>query len=81
MIGAWPGPGITAGDGNPFGSSYLSIRRTAVGSRAHFEAMNQAITEHRVRPVIDRTFSFDQAAAAYAYFAAGDPFGKVVVTM
>ncbi|MGW0250437.1 zinc-binding dehydrogenase [Nocardia goodfellowii] len=43
--------------------------------------MNQAITEHRVRPVIDRTFSFDQAAAAYAYFAAGDPFGKVVVTM
>ncbi|MEV0251345.1 NAD(P)-dependent alcohol dehydrogenase [Nocardia sp. NPDC050712] len=81
LIGALPGPELTAGDGNPFGSSYLSIRRIAVGSRTHFEAMNQAITEHRLRPVIDRTFPFEQAAAAYRYFSDGDPFGKVVITM
>ncbi|MEV6275411.1 zinc-binding dehydrogenase [Nocardia sp. NPDC051832] len=81
MIGAMPGPAITEGDGNPFGSSYLSIRRIAVGSRTHFEAMNRALAEHRLRPVIDRAYPFDQAAEAYRYFSEGDPFGKVVITM
>ncbi|WP_194819608.1 NAD(P)-dependent alcohol dehydrogenase [Nocardia sp. XZ_19_385] len=81
MIGAMPGPALTEGDGNPFGNSYLSIRRIAVGSRTHFEAMNRAITEHRLRPVIDRTFPFEQAIEAYRYFSEEDPFGKVVVTM
>ncbi|WP_324197453.1 NAD(P)-dependent alcohol dehydrogenase [Nocardia cyriacigeorgica] len=79
MIGAMmPAPGTTLPD-NPFGSSYLSIRRIAVGSRAGFEAMNRVITEHRLRPVIDREFGFDEAAAAYDYLRSGESFGKVVV--
>ncbi|MEW1736475.1 NAD(P)-dependent alcohol dehydrogenase [Nocardia beijingensis] len=77
MIGAMPATDPPAG--NPFGTSYLSIRRIAVGSRAHFEAMNRAIIAHRMRPVIDRVFAFAEAEAAYRYFRTGNPFGKVVI--
>jgi NADPH:quinone reductase-like Zn-dependent oxidoreductase len=66
---------------NPFVGPYLGIRRIAVGSRTDFEAMNRAITEHRMHPVIDRTFPLEQAVEAYRYFRDDNPFGKVVVTM
>ncbi|MEU2039776.1 zinc-dependent alcohol dehydrogenase family protein [Nocardia niwae] len=77
MIGAMPAADSPAG--NPFGASYLSIRRIAVGSRTDFEAMNRAIAAHRMRPVLDRVFPFEEAEAAYRYFRTGDPFGKVVI--
>lgn len=81
MIGAMmPEPG-TRLPVNPFGSSYLSMRRIAVGSRTDFEAMNRTITEHRLRPVIDREFGFDEAAAAYDHLRSGAAFGKVVVAV
>jgi len=56
-----------------------SLRAVAVGSRAQFIAMNRAISLHRVRPIIDRTFGFDDAPAAFAYHATGAAFGKVVI--
>ncbi|MFF5037823.1 zinc-dependent alcohol dehydrogenase family protein [Nocardia salmonicida] len=81
MVGAMaPAPGTALPD-NPFGSSYLAIRRIAVGSRAGFEAMNRVITEHRLRPVIDREFDVDKAADAYDYLRSGASFGKVVIAV
>jgi NADPH:quinone reductase-like Zn-dependent oxidoreductase len=50
-----------------------------VGSRADFEAMNAFIAQHRLKPVIDRTFEFGAAAAAYAYMESGSHFGKIVI--
>lgn len=41
--------------------------------------MNRAIHAHRMRPVIDRVFRFEEAVEAYRYFRDGNPFGKVVV--
>lgn len=41
--------------------------------------MLSAVCVHRLRPVIDVTFSFDEAREAYRYFAAGGHFGKVVI--
>ena len=76
LIGAFPAGAPTA---DPFGGKFLSIRRIAVGSRSDFEAMNSAIAVHRMRPVIDREFGFDEAADAYQYFRDGNPFGKVVI--
>jgi NADPH:quinone reductase-like Zn-dependent oxidoreductase len=35
---------------------------------------------HRVRPVIDRTFPFSEAKAAYRHFEGRGHFGKVVIT-
>ena len=43
--------------------------------------MNRAIRAHRLRPVIDRVLSFEEAVQAYRYFRDGDPFGKVVVEL
>lgn len=50
-----------------------------VGSRKHFEAMNEAIARFKIHPVIDRAFTFDEARAAYDYLASGQHFGKVVI--
>ncbi|MGW0659842.1 zinc-dependent alcohol dehydrogenase family protein [Streptodolium elevatio] len=63
-----------------FGSG-ASVRAVAVGSRAQFLDMNRMIAVNRLRPVIDRTFAFDDAAAAYDYYASGKSFGKVVITV
>jgi NADPH:quinone reductase-like Zn-dependent oxidoreductase len=50
-----------------------------VGSREMFEAMNTAISAHKMKPVIDHTFSFDEAQKAYKYLESGSHFGKVVI--
>jgi NADPH:quinone reductase-like Zn-dependent oxidoreductase len=78
QIGAFPAAAPVA---NPFFGNYVSIRRIAVGSRTDHEAMNRAITAHRMRPVIDREFAFDDAVEAYRHLRDGNPFGKVVITL
>jgi NADPH:quinone reductase-like Zn-dependent oxidoreductase len=52
-----------------------------VGSRQMFEEMNRAIALHTMRPVIDKTFPFDQAPEALAYMEKGLHFGKIVLTI
>jgi NADPH:quinone reductase-like Zn-dependent oxidoreductase len=56
-----------------------TVRRVAVGSRAQFLNMARAISVNRMRPVIDRVFSFEEAAFAFAYYAEQKNFGKVVI--
>lgn len=63
-----------------FGAGVL-VRPVAVGSRTQLEAMTQAIGRHRLKPIIDKVFPFDQAAEAFTYYAAGGGFGKVVIRM
>jgi NADPH:quinone reductase-like Zn-dependent oxidoreductase len=52
-----------------------------VGSRADFEALNAFLAKHAIRPVIDRSFPFEQAEQAYAYMDTGSHFGKVVIRL
>ncbi|MFO7305427.1 MAG: NAD(P)-dependent alcohol dehydrogenase [Gammaproteobacteria bacterium] len=52
-----------------------------VGSHEMFAAMNRALAASRLRPVIDRSFDFSEARAAYDYFQSGVAFGKVVITV
>jgi NADPH:quinone reductase-like Zn-dependent oxidoreductase len=52
-----------------------------VGHRESFEAMNRAIDLHRLRPVIDRVFPLEESRAAFEHMAAGDHFGKIVVSV
>jgi NADPH:quinone reductase-like Zn-dependent oxidoreductase len=52
-----------------------------VGSRAIFEDMNRVIAHHRLHPIIDKVFSFDQAQQAYDYLGTGAHFGKVVISV
>jgi NADPH:quinone reductase-like Zn-dependent oxidoreductase len=58
----------------------ILIRRTYVGSRAHFAAMNRAIALHRLRPVLDSSFNFSQAGEAFRRFGQRNQFGKIVIT-
>ncbi len=58
-----------------------TIRGIYVGSVEMFEAMNRVIELQRLRPVIDRTFPFDQAPEAYRHLAQQVHVGKVVIAI
>jgi NADPH:quinone reductase-like Zn-dependent oxidoreductase len=75
--------GVLAGGGeidpmNVLGRSVV-MRGIFVGSREMFERMNRAIAVHELRPVVDRVFSFEEAAEAYRYVQSGAHLGKVVI--
>lgn len=57
----------------------LRVQGIYVGSVAMFRAMNQAISAHQLRPVIDETFAFADAKAALAKLESGSHFGKIVI--
>lgn len=57
----------------------LRVQGVLVGSRATFEDLNRVLTLHRIRPVVDRVFSFGEPRAAFEHLASGAHFGKVVV--
>ncbi|MBW4024680.1 MAG: NAD(P)-dependent alcohol dehydrogenase [Proteobacteria bacterium] len=57
------------------------VRGIFVGSRQMFEAMNRAIALHRMEPVIDRVFPFEEAKAAYHYLKGATHIGKVVISI
>lgn len=71
----------TAGEFNPIPIFMKGIRMQGifVGARAMFEAMNAKIVETKLKPVIDRTFEFDEARDALEYMKSGSHFGKIVV--
>ena len=52
-----------------------------VGSRADFEAMNRFVAQHRIRPVVDRVFPFEEAAKAYEFMDNGSYLGKIVIKL
>jgi len=62
----------------PTGTSITDIY---VGTRDDFEAMNEFLIEHQLHPVIDRVFSFEDAAAAYEYMDSGAHMGKIVIAL
>jgi NADPH:quinone reductase-like Zn-dependent oxidoreductase len=59
----------------------VTLRGIYVGSRQMFTAMNEAITQHRLRPVIDRVFPFAEAKQAYHYLTSQAHVGKVVIAI
>lgn len=65
--------------------SLMWINATAsgvyVGSREDFEAMNAFISEHRLRPLIDRVFEFERAQDAFDAMQDGRFMGKIVIRL
>ncbi len=59
----------------------VRLQGVFVGSRAMFEAMNRAFTTHKIHPVIDCVFGFEQARAAYEHLESGAHFGKIVIRL
>lgn len=78
LIGVLTG---TAGDVQTVSILRKGIRLDGiyVGSRAMFAQMLEKISEAQLRPIIDSTFDFDQAADAFRRIESGQHFGKIVV--
>jgi NADPH:quinone reductase-like Zn-dependent oxidoreductase len=73
---------LSSGEGfNPMNVLMKSLRMQGifVGSRQMFEDMNAAIAVNHLKPVVDRTFPFDQAVEALRYMETGNHFGKIVL--
>lgn len=76
--------GVLSGRGNeidpmPILFKSLTVQGIYVGSREMFEAMNQAMQQHQIKPIIDRVFPFTEAREAYHYLKSAAHFGKVVI--
>ncbi len=80
LIGVLAG-GAAKVDLTPVLMRNVRIQGVFVGHRHGFEAMNAAIATHEIRPVVDRSFPFDQAPAALEHLASGAHRGKVCVTV
>jgi NADPH:quinone reductase-like Zn-dependent oxidoreductase len=52
-----------------------------VGSRADFEALNAFLSEHKIKPIVDKVFELEDAPAAFEAMDSGDFFGKVVIRL
>jgi NADPH:quinone reductase-like Zn-dependent oxidoreductase len=76
--------GSVSGDWPPLDPRLLfgaaaTVRALAVGSHAQFTRLNEIVSAHRLRPVIDRVVPFEQARAAFRHYESASPFGKVVI--
>jgi NADPH:quinone reductase-like Zn-dependent oxidoreductase len=58
----------------------VRIHGIAVGSRTGFEAMNRAIADQSLRPVVDQVFPLEDAAEAFALMERGGHFGKIAIS-
>lgn len=74
--GEGPGGGL---DPVPMLRKALRLSGVYVGSRDMFEALNRALAQQALRPVLDRAFPFSAAPAAYRHLASGQHVGKVVL--
>jgi NADPH:quinone reductase-like Zn-dependent oxidoreductase len=59
----------------------ITIHGIYVGSREMFLAMNRAMVQHRISPVIDRVFPFEDTLEAFRHLEAGRHFGKIVIRL
>jgi NADPH:quinone reductase-like Zn-dependent oxidoreductase len=57
----------------------VRLQGITVGNRDGMEAMMRAMSQHAVKPVIDRTFTFEELREALDYLARGVHFGKVCI--
>ena len=78
MIGS-----LLLGDVNVHPLLRKSIRLSGIfaGSREMFRDMNNAISVNKMRPIVDRVFSFTDARAAYHALGKDKHFGKLVIKL
>ena len=57
----------------------LRVHGLYVGSVELFERFARAVDATKIAPVVDQTYSFQDAGKAYARIASGEHFGKIVI--
>ncbi len=68
-------------DVRPILARHVRIHGVYVGSRADFTAMNRAIHQAKLQPVVDKTFPFREAAGALRLMASAAHFGKIAIAV
>jgi len=69
------------GDLSPYPLMFkaATLRGIFVGRRQLFVDLLKAIAQNGIEPIIDKTFAFDDAVAAYEYLASAKHLGKIVI--
>lgn len=78
LVGVLSGRAATA-DAGLIQRSELTLRSIYVGPLTMLDDVMQAFAAHGVRPVIDRSFGFGDAPAAFGYLREARHLGKVVI--
>lgn len=70
------------GDTSPHGLMFkgASIRGIFVGSKGMAQRLNDFVDAHGIKPVVDRTFTMEDARQAWDYQSSAGLFGKVAIT-
>ena len=81
VVGVLGGLTGLSGDINiaPLVMKRLRVTGILVDSRAQFEKLVEFLETHRIEPVIDRRFAFEEFPTALRHMEAGSHFGKLVV--
>ncbi len=58
---------------------HLTVLGTAMGTDEEFGAMLDLYAEHGLRPVINKTFSLEDAPSALEHMEEGEGIGKIVL--
>ncbi|WJM84151.1 NAD(P)-dependent alcohol dehydrogenase [Dickeya chrysanthemi] len=60
--------------------TFARFQTITAGNRQDLEDVIAAVSQNRIRPVIDSRFTFAESKAAFEHFAKRNVFGKVVIT-
>lgn len=60
---------------------HVSVLGTTLGSPTDFAGMLGLVAKHRIRPVIDSTFSLKEISAAHRYLESRNHLGKIVLSL
>jgi NADPH:quinone reductase-like Zn-dependent oxidoreductase len=76
--------GVLAGPEAPLNLTQLlmqdvRLQGIIVGPRSSFEELGRAVSQHRLRPVVDLVFPMHETAKALQYMADGKHFGKICI--
>ena len=58
---------------------HISLLGSVLGTRQDFTKLMDAVRNHKVKPIIDRTFDLEQAQEAQKYFKESGKLGKIVL--
>ena len=75
--------GVLAGGGDvnlmPILMRGITVQGIFVGSREMFEEMNAAIALHKMKPVVDQVYLFEEVRVAFDLMGRGAHFGKIAI--
>ena len=57
------------------------LQGTTVGSVEDLQALADALAQNRMKPVMDRTFGFDEVKESFAHMERGAHFGKIAIAI